>query len=138
MPQCKWIVHKLFAGYGAAQFSEAKMTTLYKILSRPQWEKARSAGVFEGSEVDISDGFIHLSSPHQVRETAQKHFSGQTDLLLVSVRAETLGETLKWEVSRGGALFPHIYGTLPIGAVIEAVDLPWEGGSHHFPEGLAQ
>ena len=136
MPQCKWIVHKLFAGYGAAQFSEAKMTTLYKILSRPQWEKARSAGVFEGSDVDISDGFIHLSSPHQVRETAQKHFAGQTDLLLVSVRAETLGETLKWEVSRGGALFPHLYRHLQLGDVVWDKSLPLGATGHIFPEGV--
>ena len=105
-------------------------------MSRQDWETAQDQGVYGGSEVDRRDGFIHLSASHQVRITAQKHFSGKTDLLLVSVRQEALGQSLKWEVSRGGALFPHIYGSLPLSAISEVVPLPLVNGAHQFPEGL--
>jgi uncharacterized protein (DUF952 family) len=138
MPQCKWIVHNLFGVYGARHFNEAKMTTLYKIMTRQQWKNTRTQGFFEGSGVDLQDGFIHLSAGHQVRETAQKHFAGQADLLLVSVQDDELGDKLKWEISRGGAMFPHVYGTLPFSAMSEAVDLPWVDGTHLFPESFTQ
>ena len=92
-------------------------------------------GLYEGSEVDRRDGFIHLSAAHQVRATAQKHFSGKTDLLLVAVAEEALGPNLKWETSRGGDLFPHIYGALPLSAVSEVTPLPLVNGVHQFPEG---
>ncbi len=136
MPQCKWIVHNLLAGYGALQISEAEMSTLYKIMSRQQWENAQSYGFYEGSEVDIKDGFIHLSAAHQARGTARKHFAGQSDLVLVSVQSQSLAESLKWEVSRGGALFPHIYGVLPLAAIIAVVSLPLVNDLHQFPEGF--
>jgi uncharacterized protein (DUF952 family) len=114
------------------------MATLYKIMSRQQWENSRAQGRFEGSSVDLQDGYIHLSAAHQVRETARKHFAAQSDLLLVSVQSAGLGKTLKWETSRGGALFPHVYGTLPLSAVIGAVDLPLVDGTHLFPEDVPQ
>jgi uncharacterized protein (DUF952 family) len=126
------------AGYGAPQISEAEMSTLYKIMPRQQWENAMSQGTYEGSEVDVRDGFIHLSAAHQSRETAQKHFAGQSDLVLVSVHGKGLGESLKWEVSRGGALFPHVYGALPLSVVNSVVDLPLVNGVHQFPEGFPQ
>lgn len=111
-----------------------KVPVLYKIMPRQDWEKAQANGIYEGSEVDRRDGFIHLSAAHQVHATAQKHFSGQNDLLLVSVTEEALGKGLKWEVSRGGELFPHIYGALPLSAVREAIPLPLVNGSHQFPD----
>jgi uncharacterized protein (DUF952 family) len=109
---------------------------LYKIMSEQEWETAQAQGIYEGSEVDRKDGFIHLSAAHQVRTTAQKHFSGRTDLLLVSVLEKNLGKNLKWEASRGGDLFPHIYGPLQPDAISEVVPLPLVNGAHQFPEGL--
>ena len=101
-----------------------------------EWEAAQANGLYEGSEVDRRDGFIHLSAAHQVRATAQKHFSGKADLLLVSVAEGALGQSLKWEASRGGDLFPHIYGALPLSAVTEVIPLPLVNGVHQFPEGF--
>jgi uncharacterized protein (DUF952 family) len=114
----------------------SNVPVLYKIMSRQEWETAQANDLYEGSEVDRRDGFIHLSASHQVRATAQKHFSGKADLLLISVEEEALGQSLKWEVSRGGDLFPHIYGTLPLGAVSEVIPLPLVNGIHQFPQGL--
>ena len=88
------------------------MTLIYKILSRAEWEAAQAAGRFDGSAVDLADGFIHLSGADQAQETAARWFAGQTDLVLLGVEAEALGEALKWEASRGGALFPHLYRPL--------------------------
>jgi uncharacterized protein (DUF952 family) len=88
--------------------------TIYKIVSRMLWDDAVTKGSFDGSRVDINDGFIHFSTARQVHETAAKHFHGVADLLLVAVDADALGEALKWEPSRGGDLFPHLYASLPI------------------------
>jgi len=88
------------------------MTLIYKILSRAEWEAAQAAGQLDGSAVDLADGFIHLSGADQAQETAAKYFVGQADLVLLGVEAEALGEALKWEASRGGALFPHLYRPL--------------------------
>jgi uncharacterized protein (DUF952 family) len=88
--------------------------TIYKIVPTPLWATALEAGVFEGSPLDIADGFIHFSTAVQVRETAAKHFAGQTDLLLVAVPIASLGTPLRWEKARGGDLFPHLYGPLPV------------------------
>ena len=114
------------------------MPVLYKIMPRQDWESAQAKGIYEGSEVDRKDGFIHLSAAHQVRTTAQRHFSGDSDLVLVSVRPGDLGQSLKWEVSRGGDLFPHIYGPLPLSAIGEVVPLPLAGGGHQFPQGVPE
>ena len=114
----------------------SRVPFLYKIMSKQEWEKAQAQGIYEGSEVDRRDGFIHLSAAHQVRATAQKHFSGQEDLVLVSVAQESVGPNLKWEASRGGDLFPHIYGPLQLDAIGDAVPLPLVSGIHQFPEGL--
>lgn len=88
--------------------------TIYKILPRGLWDEAVSHGSFAGSPVDIADGFIHFSTALQVHETAAKHFQGVKDLLLVAVESDDLGAALKWEPSRGGDLFPHLYGSLPV------------------------
>lgn len=114
----------------------SRVSFLYKIMSKQEWETAQAQGIYEGSEVDRKDGFIHLSAAHQVRTTAQKHFSGRADLLLVSVLEKNLGKNLKWEASRGGDLFPHIYGPLQPDAISEVVPLPLMNGAHQFPEGL--
>ena len=94
------------------------MSLIYKILPRAEWEAACEAGTFLGSAIDIKDGFIHFSTADQWRETLEKHFAGQSDLVMVAVEAEALGPELKWEVSRGGALFPHLYGALPTGLAV--------------------
>ena len=113
------------------------MPVIYKICPEPLWREAEASGVFRGAPVDLTDGYIHFSTAAQVRETAAKHFRGQPDLVLVAVASETLGNSLRWEPSRGGDLFPHLYGTLPISAVGWAKPLPLDPeGSHVFP-GLA-
>ncbi|MFN3657222.1 MAG: DUF952 domain-containing protein [Pseudolabrys sp.] len=110
------------------------MSTVYKIVPATLWREAERDGVFRGSEVDRRDGFIHFSSAAQAVETAAKHFAGQHDLLLVRVDAEKLGMPLKWEPSRGGALFPHLYGDLPVTAVSKVEPLPLgSDGRHAFP-----
>jgi uncharacterized protein (DUF952 family) len=110
------------------------MPTLYKICPGSLWRAASREGVFRGSEVDRRDGFIHFSTAAQVRETAARYFAGQDDLLLISVEAATLGSALKWEPSRGGALFPHLYGALALAAVRKIEPLPRAAdGRHGFP-----
>ena len=108
--------------------------TIYKIATSLQWTAARFSGRFEGAPVDLADGYIHFSTAAQVRETAAKHFAGQRDLVLVAVDAAKLGDALKWEPSRGGALFPHLYAPLGMDAVlwVKALRLA-EDGSHVFP-----
>jgi uncharacterized protein (DUF952 family) len=110
-------------------------TTIYKICDRTLWREAEQQGAFHGAPVDIQDGFIHFSTAGQVAETAARHFAGATGLVLVAVEAERLGPALKWEVSRGGALFPHHYGPLPLDAVVWTRPLPLGAdGRHVFPE----
>lgn len=109
--------------------------TVYKIAGRDAWAEAEAAGVFLGAPVDLADGFIHFSAADQVAETAARHFAGLSDLLLVAVDAARLGDALVWEPSRGGALFPHLYGPLPLSAVLWAKPLPvGPDGRHQFPE----
>lgn len=105
---------------------------IYKILAAAEWAHAQAAGVYEGSEHDRRDGFIHFSTAAQAAETAAKYFAGRTDLVLVTVDAAQLA--LMWEPSRGGALFPHLYGPLPIAAVVAVTALPLGAdGRHDFP-----
>lgn len=114
------------------------MTSLiYKIVPAALWRDAEAAGLFRGAPVDEADGFIHLSTAGQARETAARHFAGVADLVLVGVGVEALGPALRWEPSRGGALFPHVYGPLALAAVRWVVPLPLgPEGSHVFPEGF--
>lgn len=110
------------------------MPTLYKILPAALWREVERDGVFRGSPVDVRDGFIHFSTAEQVAETAAKHFAGERDLLLLQVASETLGDRLKWEPSRGGTLFPHLYSELALAAVIRVDPLPLgPDGCHRFP-----
>jgi len=109
--------------------------TIYKICERTLWQDAARRGVFRGGAVDVRDGFIHFSTASQVRDTAAKHFAGLEDLLLIAVDTTALGEALKWEVSRGGDLFPHLYDLLPLTAVVWAKPLPLGPDQRHiFPE----
>ena len=106
---------------------------ILKILTAPEWRAAEQAGVFRGVGIDVKDGYIHFSTPAQAAETAAKHFAGLRDLVLVAVDAETLGAALKWEVSRGGALFPHLYGVLSTRDTLWAKPLPLgPDGKHIF------
>lgn len=108
---------------------------IYKICPAPLWAEAQARGAFLGAPVDLADGYIHFSTAGQARETAQKHFAGQADLKLIAVATDALGAALKWEPSRGGALFPHLYGPLPLAAVASVADLPLGAdGAHLFPE----
>ena len=111
------------------------MPLVYKICPRDLWATAQAQGRFTGAPVDAADGFIHFSTASQAAETAARHFSGQRDLLLVAVDAEALGAALRFEPSRGGDLFPHLYGDLPLDAVRAVHALPvGTDGRHLFPE----
>jgi uncharacterized protein (DUF952 family) len=113
------------------------MPTIYKICTDAEWREAQQAGAYRGSAVDRRDGFIHFSTAEQAAETAARWFAGQRDLVLVAVDADALGDKLKWEPSRGGALFPHLYGELPLVAVRRVDALPLDdNGRHRFPDDL--
>ena len=109
----------------------------YKILTKDQYDQLKTDGVFKGAPVDLADGYIHMSTRQQAAETAAKHFGGQDHLVMVMVDLAPFGETVKWEESRGGALFPHLYGELPLSAVAGKVVLRLdEQGKHLFPAGF--
>lgn len=112
------------------------MALIYKIVSRGEWELAASRGVFDGAPVDIADGFIHFSTAAQVIETAARHFAGKGDLLLIGFEAESLGPDLKWEPSRGGDLFPHLYASLPTALATRVAPLPLGSSGLHDFSGL--
>jgi uncharacterized protein (DUF952 family) len=110
------------------------MSHVYKICSIVLWREAERSGVFRGSDDDRRDGFIHFSTAAQVAETATKHFAGQRDLLLIRINAADIGERLRWEPSRGGALFPHLYGDLALTAVAQVDTLALGPDNRHvFP-----
>jgi uncharacterized protein (DUF952 family) len=110
------------------------LATIYKIVPASLWREAERAGAFTGAPIDRADGFIHFSTAGQVAETAARHFAGQHDLVLVAVDADALGPALRHEPSRGGALFPHLHGTLPLTAVRWVRPLPLGPAGHVFPE----
>lgn len=114
----------------------AHPATIYKIVSAADWRAAERARVFRGAAIDLADGFIHFSSAAQVEETAAKHFRRRDDLLLVAVDAGKLGDALKWEVSRGDALFPHLYAPLSLDAVTRVDPLPLGANGRHDFSGL--
>jgi len=108
---------------------------IYKIIDQKTWQQAVDLGTFSGAAIDLEDGYIHFSTKDQLKETAARHFAGQHGLLLVRVDSEQLGDALKWEPSRGGDLFPHLYESLDTSTVAEVVELPLKGdGSHQFPD----
>ena len=111
------------------------MTLIYKICSEALWREAERVGVFAGAAIDLADGYIHFSTAAQAPETAARHFAGQGDLVLVAIDAGALGDGLRWEPSRGGDLFPHLYGPLRLDAVRWVRPLPLgPDGRHVFPE----
>lgn len=117
-----------------SDYSAAMSQFIYKIAPEALWREAEQNGRFSGAPIDIADGFIHFSAAGQVRETAAKHFAGQTDLLLIAIDGARLGDALKYEASRDGALFPHLYAPLDLGAVRWVRPLPLGAdGRHEFP-----
>jgi len=108
--------------------------TIYKICPAGLWREAERVGHFDGAPVDLADGYIHFSTAQQVRETAAKHFPGQDGLVLVAIDESQLHDSLKYEVSRNGQLFPHLYGPLAMSTVVWCRPLPLGAdGSHVFP-----
>jgi uncharacterized protein (DUF952 family) len=112
--------------------------TIYKILPQELWQEALKKGRFDGAAIDLADGFIHLSTIAQVAETARLHFSGQEGLVLIAVDVESLGSGLRFEPSRGGDLFPHLYASLDLDAVVWERPLPWSAvqGRHLLPQDM--
>ncbi|MGN6765468.1 MAG: DUF952 domain-containing protein [Rhizobiaceae bacterium] len=110
------------------------MASIYKIVTQDEWREAEKEGLFRGAPVDLADGYIHFSTAGQVAETAAKHFAGKAGLLLVAVDEAALGDRLRYEVSRGGALFPHLYADLPLSAVLWTKPMPLGAdGIHRLP-----
>jgi uncharacterized protein (DUF952 family) len=105
---------------------------IYKILHPSEWDALREQGETSGASIDVSDGFIHFSTAGQVQETAAKHFAGAAGLWLLAMETEPMGDALRWEVSRGGAEFPHLYAPLRLADVLWAKPLPLENGQHVF------
>ena len=106
---------------------------IYKILRQAEWQAACAGGKLTGAPVDIADGFIHFSTAKQVRETAARHFSGETNLVLLAIDPDRLGAALRWEPSRGGDLFPHLYAVLPLNVIKAVFELPLgDDGVHKF------
>ncbi len=113
------------------------MTLIYKIAPKSLWDEAVAQGAFTGAPVDLADGYIHFSTAEQARETAAKHFAGMSDLVLAVIEADRLGDALKWEPSRGGALFPHLYRSLRMDEVLSVHPLPLKAdGAHDFGDHL--
>ena len=111
--------------------------TIYHMCRADEWAEAKRVGSYGGSSQDQADGFIHFSTAAQVRLSAAKHRAGQDGLILLAVSADELGAALKWEESRGGALFPHLYGPLPVSAVVTAEPLLLgTDGTHMFPDSV--
>ena len=105
---------------------------VYKIVATEEWADAAAAGVFTGAAIDRADGFIHFSTAEQAPETAAKWFAGRDDLTLAAIDADALGDDLRWEPSRGGALFPHLYAGLPMSAVVWSRPLPLGADGRHI------
>ena len=109
------------------------MRVIYKIINQSAWREAEAAGVFKGAAIDLKDGYIHLSTASQLKETARLHFAGALNLVLVAIDEAVVLQDLKWEASRGGQLFPHVYGLIDPTRVLWAKPLPWNGNAHAFP-----
>ena len=114
-------------------FWGAVLQILYKIIDAAAWGEAVAGGRFSGAAIDLRDGYIHLSTSVQAKETARLHFAGVSNLLLVAIDEHTLAQDLKWEPSRGGQLFPHVYGVIDPSQILWTKALPWDGAVHVFP-----
>ncbi|WP_089882926.1 DUF952 domain-containing protein [Citreimonas salinaria] len=106
---------------------------IYKILRQDEWDALQAHGETRGAPIDEADGFIHFSTAEQVRETVTKHFAGVEGLLIAALDTDALGDDLKWEPSRGGALFPHLYGPLRLEDILWVQPLPLTSAGHVFP-----
>jgi uncharacterized protein (DUF952 family) len=133
MPELRSVGISLFALAGSA-YSRVMQKTIYKIAPEALWREAEAKGAFTGAPIDLQDGFIHFSTATQAVETARRHFAGQDGLLLIAIDAGRLGDALKYEVSRGGDLFPHLYAPLDLAAVRWVKPLPLGDGGHVFPD----
>ena len=112
---------------------------VYKIATFEEWDAALESGTYEGAPIDHADGFIHFSTAEQLRETAAKHFAGGEDLMLIKVATAPMARHYKMEVSRGGALFPHLYASLPVSCAVEWQELLLDDNRLHiFPEDIPQ
>ena len=121
-----------------ADAKSERPTRIYKICDRNTWEQARAGRRYFGSGDDARDGFIHLSAPDQVAGTLERHFADRDDLLLIGVDVRRLGQALRWEPSRGGVLFPHLYEPLDFAAVVSEMPLVrWPNRQYQLPDGLA-
>lgn len=109
---------------------------IFKILRADEWADLRAQGQTQGAPIDITDGYVHFSTAAQAAETAAKHFAGVDGLMLLALESEALGAALRWEKSRGGDLFPHLYAPLDLAHVIWAQPLPLVNGTHEFPAGV--
>ncbi len=109
---------------------------IYKIFRADEWAAFQAKGETDGAAIDLTDGYIHISTADQVAETAAKHFAGEDELMLLALDSDALGDALKWEPSRGGALFPHLYRALSLDEVIWAKPLPFGPHGHVFPDGV--
>ncbi len=110
-------------------------SSIYRIIDADLWQRAEQSGSFAGTEHDVRDGFIHFSTAAQAAETSARHYAGLAGLLLLRVSVDALGAALRWEPSRGGALFPHLYAALPVSAVTRVDPLPLAAdGQHVFPQ----
>ncbi|SFG63118.1 DUF952 domain-containing protein [Sulfitobacter dubius] len=111
---------------------------IFKIFRADEWAALRKVGATDGAPIDVTDGYVHFSTAEQAEETAAKHFKGEDGLFLLAVDSDALGEALKWEPSRGSALFPHLYRQLTLEDVVWAQPLPLVDGAHEFPAGLGE
>jgi len=109
---------------------------IYKIFRRPEWDALVSDGRTLGAPIDLADGYVHISTAAQVVETAAKHFADESNLVLVALDSDALADDLRWEPSRGGALFPHLYREMRIADVVWDKSLPLGAAGHIFPEGV--
>ena len=110
---------------------------IYKIFRADEWAVLQAQGATDGAPIDVADGYIHFSTAEQAAETAAKHFAGVEGLTLLACDADAMGDDLKWEVSRGGALFPHLYRQIRMTDVLWSCPLPFDGTTHQFPEEMA-
>lgn len=123
---------KVFFPFSVILMSTAQNKLIYKIETRLVWELAMAKGVYVGAKIDLDDGFIHFSTAEQARETASKHFDGREGLIIAAIDSGTLEDNLKWEVSRGDALFPHLYAHLDMASVVATFDLPLDKNGNHI------
>ena len=110
---------------------------IYKIFRADEWAALQADGETQGAPIDVTDGYVHFSTATQAAETAAKHFAGAEGLVLLACDADAMAADLKWEVSRGGAEFPHLYRNMRLSDVIWSKPLPLVDGAHQFPEEMA-